>query len=197
MIQTATEIPVGKKELRAAMMKKRRAMSVSARAAADRAIAEAVLQHPVYQAAKQVFAYVSMPHEVGTGRILEAVLADGKLLGLPVCEPDCCGMQFYRLKALSELKAGAYRIPVPPVSGDRLLVPDENTLVIVPMLAFDAEGYRLGAGGGYYDRFLAANPVQTVGICYADCRLTQLPHDDYDRKLSCCVTEQKTEDFYG
>lgn len=197
MIQTATEIPVGKKELRAAMMKKRRAMSVSARAAADRAIAEAVLQHPAYQAAKQVFAYVSMPHEVGTGRILEAVLADGKPLGLPVCEPDCCGMRFYRLRALSELKAGAYRIPAPPVSDDRLLVPDENTLVIVPMLAYDAECYRLGAGGGYYDRFLAANPVQTLGICYADCRLAQLPHDDYDIKLSCCVTEQKTEDFYG
>ena len=197
MMQTATEIPVRKKELRAAMMQKRHAMSVSARAAADRAIAEAVLQHPAYQAAKQVFAYVSMPHEVGTGQILKAVLADGKLLGLPVCEPDCCGMHFYRLQALSELKAGAYRIPAPPVSDDRLLVPDEYTLVIVPMLAFDAEGYRLGAGGGYYDRFLAAHPVQTLGICYADCRLTQLPHDDYDRKLSCCVTEQKTEDFYG
>lgn len=197
MIRTATETDVQKKLLRAAMMSQRHAMSVAFRREADRAIAEAVLRHPAYQTASQIFAYVSMPHEVGTRAILEAVLADGKALGLPVCDTETSGMQFYRLDALSELKAGAYRIPVPPVSAERLLMPAEDTLVIVPMLAYDAEGYRLGAGGGYYDRFLAANPVRTVGICYADCRMTQLPHDMYDRKLECCVTEQKTEDFYG
>ena len=197
MSRTATETDAEKKTLRAAMMSQRHAMSVAFRREADRAIAEAVKRHPAYEAASQVFAYVSMPHEVGTRAILEAVLADGKALGLPVCEPETCGMQFYRLEALSELKAGAYRIPVPPVTAERLLLPAEDTLVIVPMLAYDAAGYRLGAGGGYYDRFLAANPVHTVGICYADCRMTQLPHGMYDRKLECCVTEQKTEDFYG
>ena len=186
-----------KKELRAAMMQRRRAMSLAFRKEADRLIAEAVLRHPRYAAAKQVLAYVSMPHEVGTRAILEAVLKDGKTLGLPVCMPETNEMQFYRLDALSELGAGAYRIPVPPVSADRLLEPSAETLMIVPMLAFDADGYRLGAGGGYYDRYLAAHSVQTIGICYADCRMTQLPHDNYDRKLLCCVTEQKTEDFYG
>ncbi|MBP0971345.1 MAG: 5-formyltetrahydrofolate cyclo-ligase [Oscillospiraceae bacterium] len=190
-------ITAQKKELRAAMMQQRRAMSFAFRREADRAIAEAVLRHPAYRAAKQVLAYVSMPHEVGTRAILEAVLADGKTLGLPVCEPETCTMLFYRLDALSELTAGAYRIPVPPASPERLLVPSEDTLMIVPMLAFDGQGYRLGAGGGYYDRFLAAHSVQAVGICYADCRMTQLPHDNNDRKLASCVTEQKTEDFYG
>ena len=190
-------INMQKKELRTAFMQQRRAISFAFRREADRAIAEAVLKHPAYAAAKQVFAYVSMPHEVGTRALLEAVLQDGKALGLPVCTPETCTMQFYRLDALSELCAGAYRIPVPPASADRLLTPSADTLMIVPMLAFDAEGYRLGAGGGYYDRFLAAHTVQAVGICYADCRMTQLPHDNYDRKLMCCVTEQKTEDFYG
>ena len=190
-------ITAEKKELRTAVMHQRRAMSLAFRKEADRLIAEAVLRHPACKAAKQVFCYVSMPHEVGTRAILEAVLAEGKTLGLPVCTPETSGMQFYRLDALSELRAGAYRIPAPPVSADRLLVPSAETLMIVPMLAFDAAGYRLGAGGGYYDRYLAAHSVQAVGICYADCRMTQLPHDNYDRKLMCCVTEQKTEDFYG
>ena len=188
---------IQKKELRTALMQQRRAMSFAFRREADCAIAEAVLRHPAYAAAKQVFAYVSMPHEVGTKALLEAVLADGKTLGLPVCSTETCSMQFYRLDALSELTAGAYRIPVPPASPERLLRPSADTLMIVPMLAFDAQGYRLGAGGGYYDRFLAAHSVQAVGICYADFRMTQLPHDNYDRKLACCVTEQKTEDFYG
>ena len=78
---------------------------------------------------------------------------------------------------------------------DRVLLPDADTLMIVPMLAYDAAGYRLGAGGGYYDRYLAKYKIKTLGICYAECRQTQLPHDEYDQKLQSCVTEQKTEEF--
>lgn len=179
------------------MMRLRKQMPFAVREAADNAIAEAVLSHPDYAAAKQIFAYVSMPHEVATGAILDAALRDGKTVGLPVCEPETHTLTFYRLDARSELRSGAYRIPVPPVSDDRILMPDADTLVLVPMLAFDEAGYRLGAGGGYYDRFLAAYPVKTLGICYADCKQTQLPHDANDRTISCCVTERKTEDFHG
>lgn len=193
----SAEIRLQKKDLRAEMMAKRRAMPSAQREAADCAITEAVLRHPAYRAAKQVFAYVSMPHEVGTNMLLDSALAAGKIIGLPVCTPETREMKFYCLHARAELRKGAYRIPIPPVSEDRLLIPDAETLVIVPMLAFDAEGYRLGAGGGYYDRFLSAQPVRTIGICYADCRLTQLPHDANDQRIACCVTEQKTEDFYG
>ena len=191
-----TDVTQQKKLLRNAMMQRRKEMPLSQRAEADRIIAETVLRHPAYRAAKQVFAYVSMPHEVSTRAILEAALRDGKQLGLPVCETQTHTMSFYRLDALSELRSGAYRIPVPAVSDDRLLIPDADTLLLVPMLAFDENGYRLGAGGGYYDRFLAGYPVRTLGICYADCKLTQLPHGVFDQKLACCVTEQKTEDFH-
>ena len=172
-------------------------MPFDLRAAADRKITENVLQSPAYRQAKQIFCYVSMPHEVSTRALLAAVLRDGKRLGLPVCDPETCTMAFYRLDALSELKAGAFRIPAPPVSPDRLLTPDADTLMIVPMLAYDAAGYRLGAGGGFYDRFLAEYKIKTLGICYAECRKAALPHDIYDRKLQSCVTEQKTEEFYG
>lgn len=191
------DVRLQKKDLRAELMAKRRAMPSAQREAADRAIAEAVLQHPAYRTAKQVFAYVSMSHEVGTGLLIDRALAAGKIIGLPVCTLETREMNFYRLDVRAELQTGAYRIPIPPVSEERLLIPDAETVVIVPMLAFDTEGYRLGAGGGYYDRFLSAQPVQTIGICYADCRLTQLPHDAYDQRIACCVTEQKTEDFYG
>ncbi|HBI85800.1 MAG TPA: 5-formyltetrahydrofolate cyclo-ligase [Ruminococcus sp.] len=186
-----------KKALRTEMMHLRREMPFAVRAAADHAIADAVLASPEYAAAKQVFAYVSMPHEVGTRELLARMLADGKTVGLPVCEMQTHTMLFYRLDSMTELVSGAYRIPVPPVSPERLLHPAADTLMLVPMLAFDGDGYRLGAGGGYYDRYLAANRVQTIGICYAACRQAQLPHDEYDRTLTCCVTEQKREDFYG
>lgn len=186
-----------KKTLRRRLMEQRAAMPFARRAQADAAITEAVRQHPAYRAAGQIFCYVSMPHEVSTRALLAAVLSDGKRLGLPVCDSASSQMTFYRLDAVNELQTGAFRIPVPPVSAARLLLPADDTLMIVPMLGFDAEGYRLGAGGGYYDRYLAEYQIQTLGICYADCKQAQLPHEAFDQKLMCCVTEQKTEDFYG
>ncbi len=191
------EITAAKKSLRSQIFQARTEMPFDSRIAADEKITETVLQHPAYKSAKQVFCYVSMPHEVSTRALLAAILKDGKTLGLPVCEPESCTMTFYRLDALSELKAGAFRIPVPPVSEDRVLLPDADTLMIVPMLAYDTAGYRLGAGGGYYDRYLETYKIRTLGICYAECRQAQLPHEATDQKLQCCVTEQKTEDFYG
>ena len=185
-----------KKALRTKLIESRLTMPADVRQAADAAIAASVLKQPEFRAAKQVFAYVSMQHEVGTAVLLSEIVRAGKVLGLPVCDANTHTLTFYRLNAVSELKTGMYRIPVPPVTEDRRLVPDAKTLVILPMLAFDPEGYRLGAGGGYYDRFLAAygNTVRVLGICYAENRLAALPHDEYDRQIPCCVTEQKREE---
>ena len=191
------EIAAEKQRIRAEMLKKRREMSPEMRKAADRSIAEQVTALLVFQQARQIFAYVSMPHEVGTAALLEACLRAGKTTGLPVCRTKTHQMDFYRLDALSELREGAYHIPVPPESPDRLLTPDKDTLVIVPMLAIDREGWRIGAGGGYYDRFFAAYPVRAVGICYADCRTDVIPHDIYDKQITCCITEQQTEENHG
>ena len=188
-----------KKALRSEMMQKRRAMSAEDKAAADAAITALVMLQPEFTAAKQVMAYVSMPHEVGTHALLQGILDAGKTLGLPVCTPLTHTLTFYRLDSPDELQSGMYRIPVPPVTDDRKLTPDAETLVLVPMLAIDREGWRLGAGGGYYDRFLAAygETVQVLGICYAENCVTALPHDRYDRRILRCVTEQKREEYNG
>ena len=187
-----------KKMLRQDMMRLRAEIPLATRHAADEAICRAVLAHPAFAAAKQVFAYVAMPHEVRTQELLTACLDAGKNLALPVCNTVSHTMTFYRLDRMSELTTGAYRIPVPPVSDDRICNADSDTLVLLPMLAFDAEGYRLGAGGGYYDRFLAAHPdVKTIGLCYAYCGVEHLPHDEYDKKMQTLVTEKRTEDFHG
>lgn len=187
-----------KKQLRALMLQKRADMSASERAASDRAIWERLRAHPFYRAAKTVLAYASMPHEVSTAALLTGCLADGKTVGLPVCETATRGMTFYRLDALRELTEGAYRIPVPPQEPARVLCPDADTLMVVPMLAFDSMGYRLGAGGGYYDRFLAKHPqLRAVGICYAQCRIPALPRDAYDQRLTHCITQFNTEEYHG
>lgn len=197
-IPMSDELKQQKAALRRKFLDQRAAMPFDVRTAADAAITARLLDSAAFQNAEQVFCYVSMPHEVSTRALLAAILRSGKTLGLPVCTPSENTMTFYRLGKLDELQAGAYRIPVPPTGTDRILTPDSKTLMIVPMLAFDAEGFRLGAGGGYYDRYLATNNVKTIGICYAEGRITSLPHSEYDKQLDCCITEQKTEDFlYG
>jgi len=189
-------ITAKKKALRTEIMQFRRSFPADAKAKADAAIAEAVLQQAEFQSAEQVFAYVAMPHEVGTKAILQGILEQGKVLGLPVCDAASHTLTFYRLDSPEELQTGMYRIPVPPTEPDRILIPDKTTLVLVPMLAIDHAGYRLGAGGGYYDRFLAAygNIINTLGICYAENCLAELPHDQYDQRILSCITEQKREE---
>ena len=185
-----------KQRLRREMLRLRKEMPAAQRTAADAVIAERVLSDRAFQCAETVLLYAAMPHEVGTARLIGACLSAGKTLGLPVCDTAAHTMQFYRLSDTAELSAGAYGIPVPPVSEARLLEPEQNTLMLVPMLCFDSEGYRLGAGGGFYDRYFAAHPgLQRLGLCYAACRIPLLPHDRYDIPLQRCITEQTTEEF--
>lgn len=177
-----------KKLLRTQMIQLRKDMPGEVRAAADEAILRALVADPAFQEASQIFCYVSMPHEVNTLPLLKYCLEQGKTLGLPICAPKS-QMGFYQLKALNELRPGQYRIPIPPIAKDRRCVADHHTLVIVPMLAFDGDGNRLGAGGGYYDRWLAQHMVHTIGICYENGRFPGLPHDKYDQKIDRVITE--------
>lgn len=72
----------------------------------------------------------------------------------------------------------------------RLVTDYSRGLCIVPGLCFDAEGYRLGYGKGYYDRFLSAFRGVTVGICYTACTQWRLPHGRYDRQIQLLITEK-------
>lgn len=189
------DINMNKAALRAEMMQRRKNMPFHLRAAADEAIMQQVLESDAFAQAARIFAYVSMPHEVHTRCLLGECLARGKQLALPVCDTFTHTMQFYTLRSIDELRSGAYRIPVPPCTPERCVQPDETALMLLPMLAFDAQGYRLGAGGGYYDRYLAIYAPKTMGLCYAHCFVPSLPHDTYDCRMQCCVTEQRMEVF--
>ncbi len=181
-----------KQLLREEMIARRKAMSGEARAAADAEILRRLLADPAFEEAEQIFAYVSMPHEVDTKVLIAACLEKGKVLGLPICG-EKGQMAFYRLKSQDELKPGKYRIPVPPIARDRRMIADRHTLVIVPMLAFDASGFRLGAGGGFYDRWLMQHLVPTVGICYENGRVQLLPHEKHDQRIDRVITEGNME----
>ena len=107
---------------------------------------------------------------------------------LPVVVERHAPMAFHAWRANSPMKEGRYRIPVP--EEERVVVPE---LLLVPCVGFDADRYRLGYGGGYYDRTLAAWPVAnkpvTIGIAYEVGRLHALPRESHDMPLDAVITE--------
>ena len=164
-------------------------------AAMSEQICSKVLRSVWWREAGTLLLYYPLVDEVDVRPLIADAYRNGKRVLLPVCVGDDLELHLY--EGEDSLSPGAFGIMEP--QGPLFPVEDypEIQVALIPGIAFDRAGHRLGRGRGYYDRFLAAHPVQAVGICYADCRMTQLPHDNYDRKLMCCVTEQKTEDFYG
>ena len=99
-------------------------------------------------------------------------------------------MSARRILSLDELQSGAYGIPEPS-SGAPEIPPDEISLVIVPALSCDRNGYRLGYGGGYYDRFLARTHAAAAALC-AESRLTDvLPREPFDLPCNYIITERQ------
>lgn len=163
-------------------------------AAADARIAEAVCNTEAYQHADTILLYAATPQEVDTSLIARAALRDGKRLAYPVCDVARHCMDFYAVTSDTALHAAAYGILEPPAIPAQLVQPSPDTLCIVPGLAFDGLGNRLGYGGGYYDRFLAAYPVlKTIGICYAACLAASLPAEKTDQRVQQVFTETKSE----
>lgn len=179
-----------KRELRAVMKKRRAEMSPKERMAAGRSIQIRLLNSPLYLQSKVLLLYISQGTEVSTSLLLQHALAVGKTVGAPRCGAQA-SMEFFSLRNMSDLTAGSYGLLEPAPDLQEPLSPDSAALCVVPGLAFDEQGYRLGYGKGYYDRYLARYPCQTVGLCYENGRVNELPIDAYDRRVALVVTEKE------
>ena len=155
-------------------------------AACDVAITMQVLALPEFQAAERVFAYCSVVPEVDTHAILTQARRRGKTVALPVSED---GGQMYFARYDGVLVPGRFGIPQPPRSAPALQ-PQSGDLMLVPALAYDRAGRRLGRGGGYYDRFLAQLDCCTVGLIRAAFLLDVLPAARNDMPVAAVITEQ-------
>lgn len=180
-----------KRALRARFREIRAGMPQADRERAERAILEKLFCHPWFRAADTVLAYAAMPGEIQTLPLLTRCLEDGKVPGLPVCDTASKEMIFYKISALRQLRPGAYGIPEPPACLENALMPSRTSLCVVPMWGFDKFGYRLGAGGGYYDRYLAKFHVRTIGLCFSCCGVERLPRENTDIPLDLVLTEEE------
>ncbi len=145
-----------------------------------------------YKNAATIFAYISEKREPDTVKIIHAALSSGKRVALPVSLPG--GIMEPRLIAdLDELVPGRFGIPAPPDSAP-LVLRDEIDMIIVPAVTFDANGYRLGRGGGYYDRFLAGSAAFSVGLGRQRL-IMPVPLESHDMNVNCLITESAVYKF--
>lgn len=179
-----------KKNLRAQYRKSRERLDPKKKAGMDSAILERILSLREYSGSRVLFTYVSKQIEVDTFGLIRTALAGGKRVGVPLCLPEICGMNFYEIRSTDSLREGTYGVLEPEPCPDGLLLQEQGGLCVVPGLSFDSQGYRLGYGKGYYDRFLADFTGITVGLCYSDCVRWNLPHGFYDRPIDILITEK-------
>ena len=177
------------------------------RAAAEAAIRDRLFSLPAWREAVTVCGYVSVRGELNTRPILERAAAEGKTVALPVTVTNAKeGRMVFRALPhgdLSRLTPARFGIPEPDGSCPVLCGQDlTNSLILVPALAFDEAGYRLGWGGGYYDRFLdnlreADIPVATVGLVFSACRAELLPRESHDIPVHTVIDERRITHTHG
>jgi 5-formyltetrahydrofolate cyclo-ligase len=145
-----------------------------------------------YRDASAVVLYSPIQNEVATDLVAADAITSGKELFFPCLRRDRKTMAVARVHDLSELVAGAFGIRE-PATKSASAPPHElaGAMVVVPGLAFGAQGQRLGRGGGHYDRFLAALPREaiTVGLAYSFQLLDGIPQESFDRRLQYIITE--------
>lgn len=179
---------MSKPELRVRFKEMREGLTKDYRRSLDYEIESRILCSAFYSEADIIFTYVSVEPEPDTLGIIHSAFANGKKVAVPKCG-EKGEMEFYFIKSFSDLKKGKYGLLEPDSEKCKKAVPTEKSLCIVPGLSFDAKGYRLGRGGGYYDRFLKDYKGKSAGICYNSFLRLALPKDAFDIPVDIIVTE--------
>jgi len=142
-----------------------------------------------FAAARNIMIYYSVKREPATHEIAEAALSMGKTVAFPLC---CRGgiMHAHVVQSLDDLRPAMLGIPAPPDTSP-VIAQEELDLVVVPALTYDRNGYRIGYGGGYYDRYLRGISAFTVGLARERLLRDELPREAHDIAVKCVVTEER------
>lgn len=154
-------------------------------------IANRILQSRAYQNCTTVFLYASIHHEVDTYSIRK----DALLVGKKVCVPKITEgrMVFYEIKEESDLSPGYWGIPEPLPYKERLMIPHEKSIILVPGVAFDLMGHRCGYGKGFYDMFLKDyESIPKIGLAFDLQIFSEIETNQYDISMDQIYTETRT-----
>ncbi len=185
-----------KKQIRSELKAKRDSLNGELWVQYSNTIQSLVLKSKIYKEADSIFAYSDFHGEVGTLSIIEDALLKGKKVYMPkVLDTfDDNGMAFFRIYSTSELISGFKGIKEPGGNGERVFDPDKESndkkLMLVPGVAFSSDGYRIGYGRGYYDKYLEGkNQFFKLGLSFSMQIVDDIPSEIHDIKMDFVVTE--------
>lgn len=157
-------------------------------------IKDTLLQQPSIQKATTIGLTYSRQREVNTKHIIEALWALGKKVALPKCNPKSHEMDFYIVTDLKQLEIVYLDLLEPIPEKSVYISKKEIDVLIVPGVVFDRKGYRIGYGGGYYDRYLTDFQGETISLAFQLQIVNSVPHEEHDLPVSFIITEQETID---
>jgi len=180
-----------KQQLRRDILARRRSLSATEIAAKSQKLAEYFCTWPSYQACETVMFYLAMPDEAQADLLIADALKQGKKVCVPLLGAKYGEMNAVEIVSLDDLSVGKFGLRAPDSNKAKIIAPSLIDLVVVPAVAFDRQGNRIGMGAGYYDRFLAQVRVNTVllGLAFT-CQLAEnLPSEEHDIRMQWLLTE--------
>lgn len=182
-----------KQLIRQQMIAQRNALTAEQVKQKSTAIAQNVFMLPEYAEADHVLLYADYRHEVMTKEIFDDAILRKKKVYFPKCNPENGNMEFYQVVSVRQLTDGYKGIKEPIVNPEHVYryQKEENTLVIIPGVAFDMNGHRIGYGKGYYDRYLQdKRQLTAVALAYAQQLVDEIPQEAFDIRMDKIVTEE-------
>jgi len=177
-----------KKSLRKKYIEQRNNIDSEIRNKIDEKIINYIISSEEYISAKNIFTFVGIGSEINTKALIEKALEEGKNVYVPLCISKS-KMEAKKITNLDELKENRLGLLEPSDDSENINI-EKIDLSIIPCLSVDKEGYRLGYGGGFYDRFFSHKTWKDAFvICREDFISDQLPHDDFDVKFNIIVSE--------
>lgn len=179
-----------KKTLRRTIRATRSGLTTEERRTKNKAIRERLESHPLFQTAHTLLFYVSREDEVDTHALIQYWLGKKKII-VPTVLKEKKTLELHELTRWEDLAPGQYGIPEVPADPHTAFKKSLD-LILVPGVAFDPEGHRLGYGKGYYDTLLHSHDTPTLGLAY-DCQIIdRVPQEPHDRRVDIVLTETHT-----
>lgn len=181
-----------KKDIRMQILQHRELLDLNTRRQWDEVIFNKLINSEVYKKANTIFAFVSFKSEVDTHKIIKYAIEDKKTICVPRIESKQKGMEIFKIDGFEQLKKGYFGI-LEPLESCPAIDSKELDLILIPGVAFDRQGGRVGYGAAFYDRFLSSlnKKVHKIALAYQIQVLNNIPMDEHDVRIDGVITEEE------
>lgn len=183
-----------RRQIRREIRSRRQSLSSNEQQNAAQRVCQRLLMHPQVKQNNHIALYLSFDGELSTKPLIEALWHQGKQLYLPILHPFCHGhLLFQHYRPHTQLLPNRFNILEPKLNCSQILPARQLDILVMPLVAFDPKGNRLGMGGGFYDRTLSiiSSNVTSIGIAHDNQLYPNLPIETWDQPIDCIITPSR------